>query len=310
MREGRARKIAATGVIVACVAFVAAGIARDFDRVELEAFEWPSIARAAGVLLAAYLLRALAFGVLVGAMDRNAPLLRAALVFLASQLGRYVPGKVWQVAGAGYFASQAGISATASVLGTAYYVVIHNLVGGLLGLWVLLRMSPAGESMNATAALGVVGLLVIALASSPMFPRLIRRIGRLVGRELEVQPIPIWAVLSTVASSLCVWSLFGVAVCDVFRGALPGSEAPDLVSAIAIMAAASVAGLAVLIVPSGLGVREAVFVAALSGSYTMTESGLVAVVLRILMSGLELLLALIGIGRLSSGRTPDSGEPR
>jgi uncharacterized membrane protein YbhN (UPF0104 family) len=70
------------------------------------------------------------------------------------------------------------------------------------------------------------------------------------------------------------------------------------------MAAASVAGLAVLIVPSGLGVREAVFVAAFSGSHTLAEGGVVALVLRVLMSVIELVLSALSIMRTGSGFRP------
>jgi hypothetical protein len=299
--KGRVRNVIATLVILACIIFVFAGIARDFNRVQLDAIEWDFVARAAVALLGAYVLRALAFSVLLRTMDPDAPILTAGRVFLASQLGRYIPGKVWQVAGAGYFASQFGISAAASLVGTAYYIVIHNLIGGLLGLWVILRLSAASQSINSVVAVLGVGTLVVAFASSPAFTRLIQWVGKKTGRDLQVKAIPVWAVFVTVASSLCVWGLFGIAVVDVFRGVLPGSPAPDLLSAITNMAAASVAGLAVLIVPSGLGVREAVFVAAFSGSHTLTEGGVVALVLRVLMSVIELVLSALSIMRTGSG---------
>lgn len=302
--KGRARKLIATLVIVASIGFVFAGIARDFDRVELSGIVWLYIARAAALLLTAYLIRALAFGVMVRTMDASAPVTVAGRVFLASQLGRYIPGKVWQVAGAGYFASEAGISASASLIGTAYYVVIHNLIGGLLGLWVLLQLSDAGQSVDALAALLGAGALVLAFASSPVFTRLVEWVGKKTGRELRAKAIPIWAVLVVVASSLFVWGLFGLAVVDVFRGAVPGSPVPDILVATSTIAAASVAGLAVLIVPSGLGVREAVFVAAFSGSYTLAEAGVVALVLRVLMSGIELGLSALSVLRPGSPVRP------
>jgi uncharacterized membrane protein YbhN (UPF0104 family) len=295
MRKSGARKALATLVILACVAFIGAGIARDFDTLELDEMNWGPLARAGAVLLAAYVIRALAFGVLVRTMDHGAPILTAARVFLGSQLGRYIPGKVWQVAGAGYFASQVGISATAALVGTAYYVVIHNLIGGLLGLGVFLRTAERAGTSGALIVPAVVGVLVVVFASSPAFPALIQHVGRLVGKQLDVRPISVWAVLLTVASSLAVWSLFGVAVVEVFRGTLPGAPAPALGASIATIAAASVAGLAVLIVPSGIGVREAVFVAAFAGTYTVAEGGIVALVLRILMSGIELVLAVISL---------------
>lgn len=311
MPKGRARTIIAAAIIVASVGFVVAGIVRDFDRIELDRVQWPFLGRASVVLLVAYAARALAFAALVRTMEPSAPIIPAARVFLASQLGRYIPGKVWQIAGAGYLASRVGISATSALVASAYYMVLHNLIGGLLGLGVFLSLSGLGTPSNTMAVAGVVGLSVVAFASSPAFPRLVRWVGTLVGRDLEVRAIPLWGVLFTVVSALVVWVLFGVAVVDAFRGTLPGSPVPDLASATANIAAASVAGLAVLIVPSGLGVREAVFVAAFSGSYSLAEGGLVALVLRVLMSGLELLLAVYGFAG-TRGRTEPSeqDEPR
>ena len=302
--KGRSRQLVATLIIVACIVFVFSGIARDFNRVDFERVDWTFLARAVASLLLAYGIRALAFGVMVRTMDENAPVTTAARVFLASQLGRYVPGKVWQVAGAGYFASKLGISAAAALVGTTYYVVIHNLIGGLLGLWVILQLSEASESIWAVLAVLALGVFVLAFASSPFFTRLVRWLGEKTGRDLQVRAIPVWAVAVVVVSSLAVWGLFGLAVVDVFQGVLPGAEAPDLLSAICNMAAASVAGLAVLIVPSGIGVREAVFVAAFSGSYTLAEAGVVALVLRVLMSGIELCLSALSIFRPEGDARP------
>jgi len=291
------RNAIATVVVAGGVGFVVWGIVRDAGEVRLEGLAWSAVAFALAALLLAYVLRALSFGVLVRTLDRTAPFATSARVFLAAQLGRYIPGKVWQVAGAGYFASRLGTSPAASVIGTAYYVVIHNLVGALLGLWVVLRIFPKAQSNRAGVALVVVALASIAFASSPAFSRLMAWLGRKAGRELQFEAIPVWGLLFTVASSLCVWVLFGVAVTATFAAVAPAQPTPTLFDAVTHMAAASVAGLAVLVAPSGIGVREAVFVAAFAPSVPLARAGLVALLLRILMSLVEVLLASLSLIR-------------
>ncbi|MGB5812402.1 MAG: lysylphosphatidylglycerol synthase domain-containing protein [Polyangiales bacterium] len=285
------RNALAAVIVLGCMGFVLWGIVRDADAVRFDEIGWSPLVSALLVLVGAYVLRALSFGIIVRTMDASAPLWTAARVFLAAQLGRYIPGKVWQVAGAGYLGSRFGISATASAVGTAYYVVIHNLVGALLGLWVITRALPDSRSSQAGFALLVIGVAAIAFASSPAFPRMIRWLGARLGRNLEFGAIPVWTVFFTIASSLCVWSLFGVAVVDVFAASLPGETAPSWFVGVTHIAAASVAGLAVLVAPSGIGVREAVFVAAFASNYGVGAAGLVALLLRILMSTVELVLS-------------------
>ncbi|MEM7434319.1 MAG: lysylphosphatidylglycerol synthase domain-containing protein [Myxococcota bacterium] len=289
------RNVIAFVVVASCIGFVAWGIAKDIDQVDLADLDWMAVVRASTVLAVAYVFRALSFGIVVKSMDRGAPLWTSARVFLGAQLGRYVPGKVWQVAGAGYLASRLGTSATASVVGTTYYVVVHNLVGALLGLWVVVQRFPQAAESYATWVLLIAGVFAVGFASSPAFARLVRWAGTKVGRDLDFHAVPVWVAPVTIASSLVVWSLFGVAVVEVFGAAVPLEAPPSLEDAITHMAAASVAGLAVLVAPSGLGVREAVFVAAFSDRYSVAVAGLVALVLRLLMSVLEALLSALSI---------------
>lgn len=293
----RWRNAVAAAIVLACMGFVVWGIARDIDQIHFEDIVWMRVWRAVVVLLVAYVLRAMAFGVVVRTLDRSAPLWTCARVYLAAQLGRYIPGKIWQVAGAGYLGSRFGVSGAATAVGTAYYVVIHNLVGALLGLWVVSRAFPEAQTNQVGVALAVVGVAVIVFASSPALPRMIRWVAVKMGRELEFGTIPTWALVFTVGSSLCVWSLFGIAVIDTFAAAVPDVPQPSFLVAVSHIAAASVAGLAVLVAPSGLGVREAVFVAAFSKTYSVAAAGLVALLLRILMSGVELVLSGLSLVR-------------
>src|SRR5665213_4554449 len=55
----------------------------------------------------------------------------AARIWFISNLGRYVPGKVWQIGAMGALAQEAGVSSAAAI-GSALVVNLVNLLAGLL----------------------------------------------------------------------------------------------------------------------------------------------------------------------------------
>ena len=293
--SGRAYRVLGGLVVTLCVVLVFAGIFKDLEAVKFDHFEWSYLWRALAVLPVAYVLRAAAFGVVVRSMDQASPVAASMWVYLIAQVGKYIPGKVWQVAGAGYFGAKFGTAPQASVVASACFMVIHLSVGSLLGLLVVSHPVLSSNSVHNAALVGVLGLCVVAFAASPLLPKLLHWIGQKTGKNLDIERVPLLAVLLTVATSLCVWILFGVAVVDVFRSVLPAYPPPDLITATAGMAAAAVAGFAIVVAPSGLGVREAVFVAVFSGAYSAAGAGVAAIAMRLIMSVVEVVLALIGL---------------
>jgi hypothetical protein len=148
-----------------------------FSLEELRAFElsdltinWGLLALSSLVLLLAYLFSAGLWGLMVreigGYEVGFVPSLR---VFFTANLGRYLPGKLWQIAGLAYLAKGEGVPAptatAAAILGQAFSLAGATLVGAavLLG-------SGRGPSFGGgwTAAV----LLVLLLGAT--FPGILR----------------------------------------------------------------------------------------------------------------------------------------
>ena len=95
---------------------------------------WGLFSLASGVLVLGYLYSASLWGLLVKELGGPQLGTRASLrVFFTANLGRYIPGKVWQLAGLAYLARREGVPAgtatAAALLGQAFSLAGASLVG-------------------------------------------------------------------------------------------------------------------------------------------------------------------------------------
>ena len=181
--------------------------------------------------------------------------------FLVGQLGKYLPGSVWAFVLQMELAKRAGVPRPIGFAGALITVGIAtatSLVVGLLGLPALLAVG------------GIVPWLVLALAPVAIvcaLPPVLSRLLALVFRVLRRPPVPHqlgWSDTGRVALwSLSAWILFGTHLA-LLAGGVTGPGLDGWVRSIGAFALAMSAGLVAVVAPSGIGVREAVMVAALA----------------------------------------------
>lgn len=257
------------------------------------------------VATADLLLMAAVWAYLFRASGARLGLAEAARGWVWSNVGRYIPGKVWQLGGLAAWARRQGESAAVAlfsllafqvlVLGTGVAAAAAGLGPGLGGV----PAGPATAALLAVLALGV-------LLHPGVLHRLIRWAARLAGEEIEARRLRV-RELAVAALCLCgAWVAYGVGLWCLLRGLTgpPPLGVPQLTGA---FAAAYVAGWLVVIVPGGLLVREgalAGLLAALGGLVLPTAGGL-AVAARVWTVISELLAlgaaALPVTGRRSHG---------
>jgi uncharacterized membrane protein YbhN (UPF0104 family) len=214
----------------------------------------------------------------------------AARIWCVSNLGRYLPGKVWSVAGLAVLAQRSGVSGWAA---TGSAVAMQALAVGTGAAVAALAVPGAVAGAQVVAALaitaGVVGLLV--------WPAPLARLVRAVRPGVEVRPLAPAAALLAGAATVAGWVAYGVAFWLLGRGLLPGVPLP-LPAAIGVFAGGYVLGLLAIFAPGGLGVRELVFVAILAPRVGSGSAVALAVGSRLLLTltelGAALLSALIG----------------
>lgn len=197
----------------------------------------------------------------LGALEYPIPAFDAARCYLVGQLGKYLPGSVWAFVLQAELVRRAGVSRAAAftaVLVTVGLSTTSALVVGLLGL-------PALFDVSTAAAVAVIVLVPIALvcAYPPVLTRLVNIALKLLRRSQLRVPLAARKIALSLGWCAASWVLYGVHLW-ILASSSAGFHIGGLVQAIGALALGMCAGVLVVVVPSGIGVREAVVVAALS----------------------------------------------
>lgn len=209
----------------------------------------------------------------------------AARTWSLANLGRYLPGKVWSVAGLVVLARRAGVD-TAPAAASAFVAQAVTLGAGAA---VAAAVTPHATSpwRLAGAALAALGT-VAALSWAPTA----RRLGRLAGATTPLEPLPVLAVLASAALAAVAWLGYGAAFWLLARGLVAGVSLP-LTTATGIFAVGYMLGWLALFAPGGVGVRELVFIGLLAPSLGGGGALALSVASRLLLTALEAAAALL-----------------
>jgi len=186
-----------------------------------------------------------------------------ARVWFLSNLTRYVPGNIWQVATMMVMVEQQGVSKTNALLSQVIYTAIALANAGLLGLmFILVRTEivngvlPVSIAASAPliAALAFIALIVF-LALPPVNRLIVALTARVTRREIAA-PTPTFARgLVPPLFSLAMWLTNGIAF-YLFVDSITPTSLTQLPAFIAMNAGAYWIGYLSFVTPSGLGFRE------------------------------------------------------
>lgn len=252
----------------------------------------------------------LAYGVLVetwrrtvSAWDNRISFGSAARIWFISNLGRYLPGKVWQIGAMGVMAQQRGVSPIAAT-GSA---IVINLVNLLAGFGLVAATGAEffdGRGIAIALAIALVASLVLAPRILPILGQVASKVVR---RRIEVPRLPDRAIWIAAFGCLIAWILYGVAFQIFVRGVVgraPGSTA----SYIAAFTGSYLLGYIAVFAPGGLGARELSLVTALGrlGLAVGGEAGVIALTSRLWLTVLEVLPGVILLAFDSVGKARSS----
>lgn len=246
-RLGWRRGVRIVGGLVG-VAFCLVAFRQTWDRSQGLPVPDPAALLAALALATVGLVAAcFAWAALLGAVATG----RVAGGFYAAQLGKYVPGAVWQAVGQVDAARRAGVPLARAATAFGVFALTQAAAGGAVGA--LLVLAPVPLPLRLGAAGAAAGLVVL------LDRRWLLRVLRWLGRDVAAVPSGAqirraWLlglvphVTSGVAFTLLLWS----------------TDAGLVAAAIPAAAFAWTAGFLAVPFPAGLGLREAVLIATLS----------------------------------------------
>lgn len=192
----------------------------------------------------------------------------ACKIWFASNMGKYLPGKVWQILGMVYLSERRGVPKVKSFTSSVVSQFFGAVSGLLIGI-IFLLIGGQRTLLGSAFWLWVILATLVALSGiSLLYPSLVQGVMNFLLRLAKKEPVKFsFDSLSFLLYMLFYgvsWILFGVAF-FFFSMGLVEPDINFLWLATAGFSIATVSGFLAVVVPAGLGVREGVLVLLLSG---------------------------------------------
>jgi uncharacterized membrane protein YbhN (UPF0104 family) len=231
--------------------------------------------------------------------------LRWVVLYFRAQMGKYLPGGVWQYAGRAALLNVRNVRLSTATLSLAIEFVAGAVAAGIVGAAVL-------EPWPLVAVGIAVAVVILGR----------RRLRGLLSRPFSVpggarirltREQAAAAYRAGVRATFLytpLWLLHGASVWLLARG-LFGAPAADLWFYTGAFAVSWLAGLAAVFAPGGIGVREAVLAALLTPKIGAANAIVVAVASRMFFAAVDLLLGLAALSiREQSGPSASNLDAR
>ena len=219
-----------------------------------------------------------------------------------SQLGKYLPGKIWLLLGRIYYYESRGKSRKFITVALYFEMVTIIVSGGLLFLAGLILFKEMESVYSGKTFWGLLALFIMAFVC--LHPRLLERIINWTLAQFKRDPVSLSISYSDVLWILFVcivsWVIGGIGFYLFVDSICPVS--PEYILFLTgALAISSTLGVMAIFAPSGLGVREGALVYLLSFMMATPVAVVISVLTRIWMTLIE--IGLIGmvylIGRYS-----------
>ncbi len=320
VKQSAARKTAKVLVKVVLLGLIAsfwyAYVRRHWHDLRLSDWHlgWAAILLACLVTSLGYVLRGVLWSPLrYELIGQRMGLLEAFRVSALAWSGRYLPGKIWSLAGKAYLSANGKDQLAVNAVAVSVDILWFQVSGILLGGTVLLTCAELSAFLDHFGLPFVLVALGGLMACHPrIFCPLVNRILRQL-RQPELPRRPRYGVmlLMLVSNMLTFtlwtggWAIIAHAVCDVGLSAFP--------VLVGLFAVAWVCGFLAVFAPAGIGVRDAILALGLQGILALDPSNVVLLVVasRLLSTAVELVclvLALV-VPRIAGLLAPPQHDP-
>lgn len=259
--------------------------------------DWLLIGAASGLTLLAYALLIEGWRRLIAAAGERLAWADAAVIWLAGNLGKYVPGKVWSIVAMSAMAAERGVT-PAVAAGSSIVMQLVTIAAGAAVVVASGGAVPGG-------ALGAALLVVVIVAALLALPVAIPRLLKLAGRRAENVVVPSRRTLSlTIVIASVSWVMLSLSFVLFVRAILPDSGG-SILAYVSAYTASYIAGFLAPFAPGGIGVREPALVTAMTqlGLASTADAAVIAVASRLWLTVIELVPGLFALAvQLSTSR--------
>jgi glycosyltransferase 2 family protein len=243
------------------------------------------------VVFSTYAILIEAWRRVVVSMGERLPFFAALKIWFLASFGKYVPGKVWALAGAAVLAQRAGVDPSAAVAGALVLQVLSLTSGAaVVAMTAPEVFQSVGQGSQPLLALvillSVIG--VFALTWQPVLDWISSLLPSSWPKLRAISPVVLGAAF---VANMVAWCAYGLALLLLTRGLLPVVDL-NLPQAIGVFTCSYIVGFLALFAPGGLGPRESVFLLMLSGPIGLKAAAALALASRLLLTATELVPAV------------------
>lgn len=257
----------------------------------LAEISWQSLVLSFALVLLGLAAGTMSWVSVLNGLGPRVPVIRAAQVLLVGQLGKYVPGSVWSYVMQMELGRQYGILRPRVLVSGLYAAgigVVSSLVLGALALPVVLQ--------GHTELLWLFVLLPIGLVC--LHPVVMTWLASLVLKAFRRPPLDHRVTFGVVGQAVA-WALVSYVMYGLHLWILVNSLVdPDIGTLILLTGAMSLGftvGLFAFIFPSGVGVREAILVGAMTLLLTIPQATAMSLVSRMMFTAADLMGAGVAV---------------
>lgn len=206
-------------------------------------------------------------------------------VYQVSQMGKYIPGSIWQFVGKAAMLKEMGIPgkriAVSILLETGFVVG----ASALFGFWVLIRilldyLSPAHVFLL------LIGIILLAVGVCIYFSQTIKQLCSLLIRN-QTQ------LLAVLANQFAIWSLFGLSIVFLQGASFAAIDPMDWLMLTGIFSFSYFVSFLVPFAPAGIGIREALIILGFQLCGLEGNAAFIALSHRLLYFAAEVLLVFL-----------------
>lgn len=292
-RRRRVVDVARYVLLVAVLAAVAYTLWRNWDEVsgELQRLSWDVIVLSFLVGLLPPVFTMFGWRVLLTDLGTHLALPPAASIFLVGQLGKYVPGSVWSVVVQTEMGHRLHVPRRQMAVTGVIMLGLSVIGGAVVGLPAVPLLLAGRTSLSPWWVVGAV-LLALTALWPPLINAVVGRALRLLRQELLEHELSGGAVARCMAWMVAAWLAAGISVFVLARSLAPDAGlGPLLYVSVCGFALASVLGMLAVLLPAGLGLRDAVLGIGLATLMSPAAAAAVVVVARFLAVVVDVLVA-------------------
>ena len=266
---------------------------------------WGYIVLGILMMIANYLCATLGWHIGINYFDNHKRLkfTQSIAVVNISQLGKYIPGKLWSYVAQIYWLASKGVPKTTvlylNIVTTSLTILVSMLMGCLF-----LMMLPDWYHLK-TEMLIFIGLLLIinlVLLNNNFLRFFIEMFSRIIKQNISFHQLSTRRIISMqflYITGAFFWILAG---CFITQGIGFGLDGQRILFIAAAMLLGDVIGFLVLIAPGGLGVREGTMLLILKGAGIIQFALIFPIVARLLSIVTDLIMGIVSVLIISSSK--------